>query len=201
MTTGRIILLAAALCASGLAIGWLTFPSRPTTPPKNQDGQAEERHCFALTAADVKLDRERPSLAVSGDSVVLAWASQTSEQEYTLFLARSADRGKTFADPTPFQKFAAFQVKSRMRRPRDDAAQRRTAPAVCGRRAYHAGLDGAWPRSGSVGGKIHALPGRHVEGRRCIVFRTGLHQRRGRPTAEFHCPGCRRGWIDYCALA
>ena len=115
MNTGRILVGVLALAAGGFGVGWLTFPRDDARPgPKGDQPAADVGHRFGLTADDVKLDRERPSLAVVGDNVLLAWSSQTGEEEYTLFLARSQDRGATFSAPASFRKFPLVRHKSRM---------------------------------------------------------------------------------------
>ncbi len=119
MNIVRIILCVLVLGAGGFALGWLVFPQREPdrqpAPAKTDEAPAEVRSRFALSAADMTLDRERPSLAVVGDNVLLAWASQTSDEAYTLFLARSTDRGATFAAPTAWRTFDVQRFKSRMR--------------------------------------------------------------------------------------
>lgn len=73
---------------------------------------------FTLTDADRKDQLETPTLAVDSlGRVFAAWASQTGEQERTLFLASSLTSGKSFDPPKPVQKseIYSYQIESKGR--------------------------------------------------------------------------------------
>jgi hypothetical protein len=125
-----MILIVALTGAAGLAIGWLAPGSRtePATatiprhevrkPPvavasTSPTAPDPERIEFALRQEDVANDRETPSVAAdAAGRVVLAWAAQTGEAERTLYLARSADGGKTFDPPSAFRKVSIYKFTS-----------------------------------------------------------------------------------------
>jgi hypothetical protein len=107
-----VVLLAAGL--GGFALGWfvLSSPGRPLPPPPGQPpaapGPVSQR--FPLLPADMHIDRETPAVAAdSRGRVLLAWASETAEAEHTLWLARSADGGATFAEPAAFRKVPIYR--------------------------------------------------------------------------------------------
>jgi hypothetical protein len=107
----------------GLALGWYSFSPAPSlTDTAAPEGDCDAcsrpaapvRHEFSLQPADVNLHREKPvALAVDGlGRIVVAWASQTSATEYTLFLARSTDEGVTFAPPAAFRAIPVRKFKA-----------------------------------------------------------------------------------------
>lgn len=104
----------------GSLLGWMMFGTVQTTISTPAQLSVEEpdaihllkthldlplqRQEFPLLQADIASIREAPSLALAPDgTVVLAWASQTSDSERTLFLARSTDDGKTFNTPVAWR--------------------------------------------------------------------------------------------------
>jgi hypothetical protein len=116
----RILLLFLLLAAAGVAAGWYLLPggSHAPSPDEGLAGQAlvPVSHSFRLTEADLQGDREKPALAVDGQGrVLLAWASITADDEYTLFLARSADGGFTFEEPQAFRKVPLRRYTAFMR--------------------------------------------------------------------------------------
>ncbi len=128
--TRAMILVVGLTGACGLAIGWWATAPRPqplrttvheTLKPPAADPSALAvrataeplRVEFALRPEDVANDRETPALAVDAEGrVVLAWASQTAENERTIHVARSSDGGKTFESPTPFRKVPIYRFTS-----------------------------------------------------------------------------------------
>ena len=115
----NILIVVAAAAVGGGAVGWFvlgTLGGRPApTPPSAAapaDGVEAVRR-FALTAADVPLDRETPAVAADAKGrVLVAWASQTAALEHTIFLARSADGGTTFDEPSAFRKVPIYRYKA-----------------------------------------------------------------------------------------
>jgi hypothetical protein len=74
---------------------------------------ATDRHEFTLRPEDVANDRETPAVAAdAAGHVVLAWAAQSGDDERTIYLARSADGGKTFDPPAPFRKVPIYRFTS-----------------------------------------------------------------------------------------
>src|SRR5437867_1185618 len=90
-------------CLGGAVLGWMALPPPAEDDPATPSGAceaAEVVHRFPLTAADMHLDRQVPAVAVdAAGRVVLAWASATGETERALYVARSADGGRTFEQP------------------------------------------------------------------------------------------------------
>ncbi len=119
----RLIVLVVLLTGlGGFALGWFAFSSQEQPAQPGQAAQAHQAppgpivHRFRLSPTDMKLDRETPSVAVDDQGRVLAaWASQASETERTLWLARSEDGGKTFAGPVAFRKVPVHRYVSRMK--------------------------------------------------------------------------------------
>jgi hypothetical protein len=126
--TRTMILVVALTGATGLAVGWLASaprtgpavarahqalkpsaadPAAPTLAP------APDRREFPLRLEDVANDRETPAVAADAEGhVVLAWAAQSGDAERTIYLARSADGGKTFDPPAPFRKVPIYRFTS-----------------------------------------------------------------------------------------
>ncbi len=121
--TRILVLTAAAAALVGGALGWFVLssvgtgagPADPAHPPARADRSptAEVARRFALSAADVPLDRETPAVAADAKGrIVVAWAARTGDLEHTLFLARSDDGGATFAAPTAFRKVAIYRYEA-----------------------------------------------------------------------------------------
>ncbi|NBR07428.1 MAG: exo-alpha-sialidase [Planctomycetes bacterium] len=71
---------------------------------------------FPLEQYDVKDTQERPSLAVDGKGrIYLAWASQTSDSDKALLLARSDDQGESFNSAKEVIKSGIFKAISQMK--------------------------------------------------------------------------------------
>jgi hypothetical protein len=120
MMNRTTVLTVAVMGAVGFALGWWKFGA-PTgshsghehTVLKPTPNLAKAQHKFRLLPADIHADRETPALAAAAEGrVVLAWASQTGEDERTLFLARSADSGATFEAPVPWRKVPIYRFTS-----------------------------------------------------------------------------------------
>jgi hypothetical protein len=105
-------LLAASL--GGFALGWYVLSRPPAAePPPPPVPLTEAVHRFALSPDDVRLDRETPAVAAdAGGRVVLAWAAASGDLEHTLWLARSADGGRTFEPPVAFRKVPIYRYAS-----------------------------------------------------------------------------------------
>ena len=123
LMTRILVLTAAAAALVGGALGWFVLssvgtgagPADPAHPPARADRSptAEVARRFALSAADVPLDRETPAVAADAKGrIVVAWAARTGDLEHTLFLARSDDGGATFAAPTAFRKVAIYRYEA-----------------------------------------------------------------------------------------
>lgn len=75
------------------------------------EADAQKKREFALTDADRKETAEAPSLAFDGEGRLFAvWASQTGENEKTLFLATSLGGGATFDPPRAIRKSGIFST-------------------------------------------------------------------------------------------
>jgi hypothetical protein len=118
MTRLLIVGLAAASLA-GFALGWfiLSAPpggeAAPGPAPDAASPLADAVRRFDLLPADVRIDREVPAVAADAQGrVVLAWASATGDLEHTLWVARSADGGRTFAPPVPFRQVPIHRYAS-----------------------------------------------------------------------------------------
>lgn len=120
-----VVVVLAALCGGTTAllrhrsVAEPVTPDQPaadepsSTPASHDAGLAAVRHEFRLNAADVHADREHPALAADRQGrVLMAWASQTGELERTLYLARSADGGKTFDQPSAWRKVPIYKYSS-----------------------------------------------------------------------------------------
>jgi hypothetical protein len=120
MKNRTTVLTVAVMGVVGLALGWWEFGApngshsgHEHTVLKPTPDLAEARHEFRLLPADIHADRETPALAADAEGrVVLAWASQTGEDERTLFLARSIDGGATFEAPVPWRKVPIYRFTS-----------------------------------------------------------------------------------------
>jgi hypothetical protein len=126
--TRTMILVVALTGAAGLAVGWLASAARTgpavahthqTLKPAAADAAAPaldpgaDRREFPLRQEDVANDRETPALAVNAAGrVLLAWAAQSGDAERTIYLARSADGGRTFDPPAPFRKVPIYKFTS-----------------------------------------------------------------------------------------
>lgn len=115
--TRSMALTAVLMGLGGFAIGWIAIGARTGADSEREHtvwkppaaAVPDERREFPLLPADVHADRETPAVAVDGEGrVVLAWASQTAENERTLMLARSGDGGKTFEAPLPWRKVPIY---------------------------------------------------------------------------------------------
>jgi hypothetical protein len=118
--TRLIAVVLAAASAGGFALGWLTF-SKPSDAPTSAAAPAAVKsrpivtHRFPLSAADAALDRETPAVAADARGrVLVAWASQSGDDERTLWLARSGDGGATFAKPAPYRTVKTYRYTSKM---------------------------------------------------------------------------------------
>jgi hypothetical protein len=115
-----VLILAAVV---GVSVGYFRLSSRgpdvEVALPQNQPAvtiaqtaapeTSAKRQEFKLLPADVQADREMPALTVDGRGrVLLAFASQTSPLERTLYLSRSAD-GRSFDKPSPFRKVPIYK--------------------------------------------------------------------------------------------
>jgi hypothetical protein len=90
----------------------LLAPTPPHLDPVPTAQPLEAQHRFALSKEDANLEKETPALVVDAQNrTLLAWASQTDTQEYTLFLARSDDLGTTFTKPIAFRKVPIHRHK------------------------------------------------------------------------------------------
>lgn len=116
----RFLLLCAFLATAGGAAGWYLLPSRScpdcdNTPSRCIDHQPLEVARFALTKADLALDRERPALAASPAGVVLlACNSRTEVDTNTIFVAVSRDHGQTFSTPRPVRTIPVHRHMMKM---------------------------------------------------------------------------------------
>lgn len=91
----------------------------PTSLPSSCCNQSELKggyKSFPLEQHDVKDTQERPSLAVDGKGrIYLAWASQTSDSEKKLLLARSDNQGESFNAIKEITKSGIFKAVSQMK--------------------------------------------------------------------------------------
>ncbi|MEM7202941.1 MAG: sialidase family protein [Planctomycetota bacterium] len=107
----KAIVAIVVLAAGGLAFGYFSSAEDPSTTTGAvgtesaassqaiQAASAVRRSSFEMSAADVPDIIEAPALATDGDRVYLAWASQTSDADYTLLMSRSDDGGRTLSEP------------------------------------------------------------------------------------------------------
>jgi hypothetical protein len=120
----KYLVLAAATAGAGAAglylSGAWTDPAEPApVVSKPQPGQesAPDRlslQRFPLTALDAKDQIEAPSLAAdAAGHIFLAWASKTSDNERTVFLARTTDAARPFDAPKEVAKAAVYRSVSR----------------------------------------------------------------------------------------
>src|SRR4051794_35789819 len=101
-----LVALALALAAGAGAVGWYVYPRTAAGEPAPCDTPARRALVFPQSAAaDAVL--EKPAVAVDAQGrALLAWAIDTAADERTLYLARSADGGATFAAPAAFRTVA-----------------------------------------------------------------------------------------------
>jgi hypothetical protein len=123
-----MILIVALTGAVGLTIGWMAPGSRTVSvaphshevlKPPVAEAVASARPSgpgrleFLLRREDIVNDRETPAVAADAHGrVVLAWAAQSGDNDRTIYLARSADGGKTFDPPAPFRKVPIYRYTS-----------------------------------------------------------------------------------------
>jgi hypothetical protein len=123
-----MILIVALTGALGLTLGWLapgsrTLPAAPHSHEVRKPPMAEAvaparpsgpgRLEFPLRPEDIANDRETPAVAVDAEGrAVVAWAAQSGDNDRTIYLARSADGGKTFDPPSPFHKVPIYRFTS-----------------------------------------------------------------------------------------
>ena len=163
---------AVGLLTAGVAAGYLLPPSvtpsrespvaaataRPSGGPTDVDivesappsrpEAGRVWHEFALSAADARDTQEAPALAVDAhDRVCLAWASKTTADERTLFVATSDDGGETFRGPNVVRKSGIFKSSSKRA---NGGFERRMVPLLA---AYGDTMLLAWgeaPKDGST---------------------------------------------------
>jgi hypothetical protein len=121
-------LVIAMFGAFGLTVGWLASSQgrdhthgdsrgavklQEATGPPSNPAAVQAQHEFSLGPEDVANDRETPAVVALGRGrVVLAWADQTSDDVRTLYLARSADGGRSFEPPIPWRKVPIYRFTS-----------------------------------------------------------------------------------------
>src|SRR4051812_20118991 len=103
----------ALLAAGGASAGlYLSGAWSGASTPKDGPAPAEVQR-FPLSTFDVRDQQEAPKLAADGGGVYLAWASQTGENERTLYLTRR--EGGAFAEPRSLATSGIFRTVSRSR--------------------------------------------------------------------------------------
>ncbi|WP_425615028.1 hypothetical protein NA78x_004916 [Anatilimnocola sp. NA78] len=166
---------AAVLVTAALAIGYLLPPSgskvkqpaddrtamnKPAPEPTGPWANAT-RNSFPLAAADIRDSQEAPVVAIDGQQrVYLAWSSQTGNDERTLFLTSSHDRGKTFAEPRALRKSGIFKSVSQMNG-KTVARERRMLPHLA---AYGDKVLIAWGEAPADGQSIRYLVAESTDG-------------------------------------
>ncbi len=150
------------LVAAGFALGWLVVPT--SIPPGSGEPPSAilANHEFPLRPADRHHDRETPALAIDGQGrIALAWASQTNEGEFTIFLARSTDHGATFTGPAAFRTVRThrFTVPGR-----DGKAMTFSTQVQPRLTASGAALDLGWVESQDGGPSVAFLVARSTDG-------------------------------------
>ncbi len=107
------------LLGGSLGLYLATDFESPDSHPSSCCNQADPQRgseSFPLGQLDVKDTQERPSLAVDGKGrIYLAWASQTSDSEKVLLLARSDNQGKSFNTAKEVVKSGIFKAVSQMK--------------------------------------------------------------------------------------
>ncbi len=93
-----------------------TVPELTRRSPPTPRTILAQRWAFDLLPADVGNQIEAPALAADGDGhVVLAWASQTGENERTLWLTRATVADANWTAPTAFATSPIHRAVSEMR--------------------------------------------------------------------------------------
>jgi hypothetical protein len=109
-----LVVLAGTGLAGGLYLA--NYAAEDKSTPASEKKPSLSHHRFPLSAADAKERNESPEIAVdSTGRVYLTWASQTGTAERTLFLSRSEDAGRTFAQPQEVARSGIFRSLSQMR--------------------------------------------------------------------------------------
>jgi hypothetical protein len=109
-----LVVLAGTGLAGGVYLANYPAADKPTPEPEKKPSLSQHR--FPLSAADAKERNESPEIAVdSSGRVYVTWASQTGPEERTLFLSRSEDAGRTFAQPQEVARSGIFRSVSQMR--------------------------------------------------------------------------------------
>jgi hypothetical protein len=124
-----LLLVLLLLAVVGVGAGFMLFSARSSvvalTPPVSMKAASTGSSIAAaplpvssvvcqlpLSELDIKETLESPALAATKTSVLLAYASQTSADERTIFLARSTNGGASFDGPNAFRKTKIFTAVS-----------------------------------------------------------------------------------------
>lgn len=116
----RFALLCGMLAAAGIGAGLVFFrecpgPGGAEDSSPNSGGESPVVARFPLTAADLALDRERPTMAVSPEGMVLvACNSRTGPETNTILVSVSRDRGLTYSTPRPVRRLPVQRHMAKM---------------------------------------------------------------------------------------
>jgi hypothetical protein len=162
-----LILVAVVTGSVGLAAGWVASGQRGTTATPSEYHSVKKppaspaRKEFELGTDDVANDRETPALAVDARGhVVLAWAKQSGANERTIYLARSADGGRTFDMPAPFRKVPIYKYTSKGK----NGAVTYSTHVLPRLVATGDGIDLGWVEASKEGPPVHYYVARSVDG-------------------------------------